>query len=513
MSARKRIVIIGAGPAGLTAGYEILRQLPDCEVIILEESEVVGGISKTVNYKGNRIDIGGHRFFSKSDKIMNWWMSLMPVQGADALDDKILERKKMLNPGGPDPESTDCVMLVRDRVSRIYYLNKFFDYPISLKPQVFINLGPARTLKAGCSYIRSVIFKRTENSLEDFMINRFGHTLYSMFFENYTQKVWGMHPSDISPDWGAQRIRGLSLSKVVLDYVNKLSRKKGDIKQKNKETSLIEQFIYPKYGPGQLWEIVAERIRKMGGKIYNNCRVLKINAEERMVNSVVYEYQRQIHLLKGEIFFSSMPIKDLVSGIIGVQVPYEVKVVADGLQYRDFITVGLLVKKLNLKNETSIRTIGNIVPDCWIYIQEPDIKVGRLQIFNNWSPYMLNDVENTVWIGCEYFCNEGDDMWNMSDGEFISFAIDEFSKMGIIDKMDVLDAMRIKVKKAYPAYFGTYKELSKVREFLNNFQNLYCIGRNGQHRYNNMDHSMLTAMEAVNNILLGIKNKDNVWSV
>ncbi len=501
----KKVIIIGAGPAGLTAGYELLKRSKDYEVVILEESNAIGGISRTVRYNGNRMDIGGHRFFSKDDRVMEWWNNIMPLQGSPSFDDKKLGRVKKLAPNGPDPEKEDKVMLVRNRVSRIYYLKKFFDYPVSMKLQTFKNMGLARTIKAGFSYLGSTIHKLPETSLENFYINRFGRVLYSMFFEGYTEKLWGRHPSEISADWGSQRVKGLSVMAVIKDMFGKL------IPSKNKkvETSLIEEYIYPKYGPGQLWETVAEEIKAMGGTIIMNCGVNKINNADNRIVSVGCTNGETI---EGDIFISSMPVKDLVADMDNV--PSREASIAEGLPYRDFVTVGLLVKKLNLKNETNIRTLGNIVPDCWIYVQDTGVKLGRIQIFNNWSPYMVKDAENTVWIGLEYFCDEGDSFWNLSDEKCIDQAIGELIKMGIINsKDDVLDRHREKVKKAYPAYFDTYDNIDELIDWLNTFDNLYCVGRNGQHRYNNMDHSMVTSFETVNNILSGKKTKENIWNV
>ena len=221
-----------------------------------------------------------------------------------------------------------------------------------------------------------------------------------------------------------------------------------------------------------------------------------------------------MEVISGDLFISSMPLKDLVSSIKDkAYVPENISRIASGLPYRDFMTVGLLLKKLDLKNKTKIKTLGNIVPDCWIYVQEPDVKLGRIQIFNNWSPYLLENPSENVWIGLEYFCNEGDNFWNMSDREFTEFAISELVSMGIISKQDVIDSHREKVKKAYPAYFDTYSEIDKLIEYLNTYENLYCIGRNGQHRYNNMDHSMVTAIEAVKNIKRNVKSRENIWNV
>jgi len=509
MSRKTKAIIIGAGPAGLTAAYKLLKTT-DIHPVIIEETDSIGGISKTIDYKGNRMDIGGHRFFSKNQQVVDMWTELMPLQGEPAKDDRMLGRSVPLKKGGPDPEKTDRVMLIRNRVSRILYLRKFFDYPLSIKPATFINMGFKRTVKAGLGYIRSAISKRDEHSLKDFMINRFGEPLYEMFFEDYTEKVWGRNPGVIDASWGEQRIKGLSLSKAVLSVLKKPFVNKNNTK--NVETSLIKTFYYPKKGPGQLWETLAKEIEKLGGEIHLNTKAVGFNVKNGVIESITAEKDGVKENIEGDIFLSSMPIKDLVRAL-GSGVPQDVKQIAENLPYRDFITVGLLLKKLKLKNETNLKTVSNIVPDCWIYVQERDVKIGRIQIFNNWSPYMVKDLENTVWIGLEYFCNEGDSMWNMSDSEFIDFAVGELCKMDIIDKDDVLDATRIKVKKAYPAYFDSYKDIGRVREYLDTIDNLYCIGRNGQHRYNNMDHSMLTAMEAVECIRTGSKDKSRVWNV
>ena len=501
----KKCIIIGGGPAGLTAGYELLKKSNEYEVIILEQSDVLGGISRTVKYNGHRMDIGGHRFFSKDKAVNDFWAELMPVQGKPSFDDNILGREKKLSAGGPDPETEDRVMLLRRRISRIYYLRKFFDYPISMKPQTFINMGLPRTVKAGFSYLKSTVSKKEETSLENFYINRFGKVLYSMFFEGYTEKLWGRHPSEISADWGAQRVKGLSILAVLKDMVSKI------VPNKNRkvETSLIEEFQYPKYGPGQLWETVGAEFEKMGGKILYNHKVTDIDISDGRVNSVKCGDE----IFGGDIFISSMPVKDLVAGM-GSEVPADAKEIASGLPYRDFVTVGLLVDKLNLKNETGIKTLGNIVPDCWIYVQDVGVKLGRIQIFNNWSPYLVKDPQNTVWIGLEYFCDEGDDFWNMDEKTCVDFAVKELKSMGVIDaNANIIDSHREKVQKAYLAYFDTYDRMDDLISYLDTFGNLYCVGRNGQHRYNNMDHSMATSFEAVSNILSGKETKENIWSV
>lgn len=500
----KKVIIIGAGPAGLTAGYELLKQSSQYDVTILEKSKVIGGISRTVNHNGNRMDIGGHRFFSKDAKVMEWWTSILPLQGSLSYDDKKLNRVSKTQKNGPDPEKDDRVFLWRNRISRIYYLGKFFDYPISMKMQTILNLGFFRTVIAGFSYLKSTFFKRPDSNLENFYINRFGKKLYQLFFEGYTEKVWGRHPREISADWGSQRVKGLSILAILNDIFGKLIPKNN----RKVETSLIESFYYPKFGPGHLWETVADDFIKMGGKIVFESDVTQIIQNEDRIVSVFASNKNY----DAEIIISSMPIKDLINAFTDVET--HIKAIANGLPYRDFITMGVFVDRLAIKNETSIRTINDIVPDCWIYVQDTNVQLGRIQVFNNWSPYMVKDIENTVWIGLEYFCNEGDIFWNMSLEDAKILAIDELIKIGVIERnTEILDFHRELVQKAYPAYFDTYDQMPQIISYLNQFKNLFCIGRNGQHRYNNMDHSMVTAFETVTNILNNIETKSNIWEV
>ncbi|MEC5385110.1 NAD(P)/FAD-dependent oxidoreductase [Uliginosibacterium sp. H3] len=512
----KTALIIGAGPAGLTAAFEILSQKTGIQPIVLEATDRIGGISCTIEHNGNRIDIGGHRFFSKSDTVMDWWAARMPLQGSPSSDDIILGSKKPWAAGGPDPQKVDRVMLIRERISRIFYLRKFFDYPISMKLETVTNLGIFRTAWAGLGYVASQMFKRKdESSLEDFLVNRFGVPLYRMFFEDYTEKVWGAHPRRISAAWGAQRIKGLSLSKAVFSALKKMlpGKKDTDLRQKKTETSLIEQFFYPKLGPGQLWEFVADDVRKMGGDIRMRHKVIGIHIENGRVAAVTAECDGVQTRIECDYCFSTMPIKDFVAAAQGDTVPEDVKRIARDLPYRDFMTVGVLANKLKIRNTTNIKTVGNIVPDTWIYIQERDVKLCRLQIFNNWSPYMVKDPVNTTWVGLEYMCDEKDDIWKMSDADFIEFAVKELVKIDIVDRADILDTCRIRIEKAYPAYFGTYDEFDTVKAYLDSVDNLFCIGRNGQHRYNNQDHSMLTAIESVRCMIDPGVPRSTLWSI
>ena len=508
MNSKKHAIIIGGGPAGLTAAYELLTQSDEYEVTVLEASDMFGGISKTVAYHGNRMDMGGHRFFSKAQEVNDWWEKMLPLQGAPSYDDIKLKREIPLNAGGPDPEKTDETMLIRRRVSRIYFDGKFYDYPISLKPQTFKNMGFKNTMKCGFSYLGAMLHKLPEDNLENFYINSFGRQLYSMFFEYYTENLWGRHPSEIDASWGAQRTKGLSIGGIIKDVFGKLF----NVKNREVNTSLIEEFKYPKLGPGQLWEVTAKKIEELGGIIIKNAEVTELKKTGSLITSAKYTKNGQENIINGDVFVSSMPIKDLVGGMNDV--PAEPARIAEGLPYRDYMTLGVLVDKLALKNLTDMTTIGDIVPDCWVYVQDRNVKMGRFQIYNNWSPYLVKDIENTVWVGLEYFCNDTDEFWNQTEEEFAALGIEEMIKIGLIDsKARVLDTHMEKVKKAYPAYFDTYSDIDTLIDYLNTIDNLYCVGRNGQHRYNNLDHSMMTSFEAVKCILSGSTDKSAIWNV
>ena len=564
----KKAIIIGAGPAGLTAGLELLRR-SGVVPVILEASQEIGGISRTIRYKGNRMDIGGHRFFSKSDRVMQWWMDLMPPDmasesatpvsqpaetkpSAEPLEISYQGKRRVVSvparleeepplrglgpllgdadaeatepqqdsPGEvvetvevPEPVNPDLVMLIRPRRSRIYYLRKFFDYPITLTANTLKNLGVIRMVRVGTSYAVSRVHQiKPEKSLEDFLINRFGRELYLTFFKSYTEKVWGTPCHEISAEWGAQRIKGLSLTTAVKHFVKKLFAKKqtGDLAQKGTDTSLIERFMYPKLGPGQLWEHVACLIKQKGGEIHMGWKVDAIHfaegAELRVASIEAINEQGERQTFAGDYFFSTMPMRELIRAM-KIPVPANVLEVSDGLQYRDFITVGLLADRLKVKEPD-----GGLLKDTWIYIQEPDVTLGRLQIFNNWSPYLVSD-PTKVWIGLEYFCYDTDDLWKMPDDDLKQFAIAEVAKIGILEAADVSDAHVVRVPKTYPAYFGTYSRFDELKDFTNRIENLFLVGRNGMHKYNNQDHSMLTAMHAVDGIIAGHVDKQSLWEI
>ena len=515
---RKLAVIAGAGPAGLTAALELSRR-SDITAVVFEADEQVGGISKTINYRGNRMDLGGHRFFSKSDWVMRWWQQILPVaeehdRGGHSLRLGYQGQSRHFRPQSRPDASPDAVMLVRQRLSRIFYRRRFFDYPLSLNARTLGNLGIAEALKIGLSYGRAQLRPtRPEISLQDFLINRFGNRLYRTFFKDYTEKVWGVPCEEISSEWGAQRIKGLSISKAVAHALSGPFRRSMKLSQKRTETSLIERFLYPKFGPGQMWEAVTQQLRSRGTSVQLRHRVVGIEHRDFKASAVdVYDdATASIRRIPCDYFISTIPVRDLV----GFLRPADSRIgrIADELPYRDFMTAGLLLSRMNPIGGDGCKPQGNgMPPDNWIYIQEPGVRLGRLQVFNNWSPAMVAD-PTKIWLGLEYFCREGDELWSSDNGRFLDLAASELEKIGLIDRRDVIDGTLVRVPKAYPAYFRSYGEFERVRDYLDQFSNVYPIGRNGMHRYNNQDHSMLAANSAVSCIINGGSGKTDIWRI
>jgi len=509
------VVIIGAGPGGLTAALELLRRSTAHRPIVIEALDQVGGLARTVRHHGNGLDIGGHRFFSKVSWVTNWWREILPLSpameawrpGADASANLAAADALAAN----EPERA---LLVRPRLSRILYLRKFFDYPISLSARTLKNLGALRVVRIVASYAKARARPiRPERNLEDFFINRFGRRLYETFFRDYTEKVWGVRCREISPQWGAQRIKGLSIAKAVRHALAKtLRRTSGDLAQRGTETSLIERFLYPQRGPGQMWETVAEHVRAAGGEIVLSTRLCGLHRSGARLHSVVCEdAQGGRREIRCRAVVSTMPIRDLAQAL-DPPPPADVAAIAEGLCYRDFITIGVLLARLRPNDYVRSGHPNNLVPDTWIYVQEPDVLMGRLQIFNNWSPAMVADASR-IWLGLEYFCSEGDALWTMDDEALQRLARTELVKLGFTDDTDILDMRVVKVPKAYPAYVGTYDEFERLRAFLDSIENLYPVGRNGMHRYNNQDHSMVSARMAVECILDPARDKTAIWNV
>jgi protoporphyrinogen oxidase len=514
----KVAVVAGAGPAGLTAALELLRRSPIVPVVF-EADVQVGGISKTVNYRGNRMDLGGHRFFSKSDWVMRWWEELLPIARHPLEVDAALRisyqhRSHEFAPSAVAPTATDSVMLIRRRLSRILHRRCLFDYPLKLNANTLRNMGVAETLRVGSSYARARLSPRLpENSLEDFLVNRFGERLYRTFFKDYTEKVWGVPCTEISAAWGAQRIKGLSVTKALAHALTAPFRSSTDTMQIRTETSLIERFLYPKFGPGQMWEAAAREVASRGGEVHLQHRVVGLERTGFTVSAVTVhdELTGSYRRIACDYFLSTLPVRDLAAMLS----PEDERVaqVAGQLPYRDFLTVGLLLRRMSVPGKRPRDAAANGMPaDNWIYVQEPDVKVGRLQIFNNWSPALVADPD-TIWLGLEYFCREGDELWSMQNGQLVEFAAEELARLNLIEPRDVLDGTVYRVLKAYPAYFGEYRHFNIVRDYLDEFRNLFSIGRNGMHRYNNQDHSMLSAKWAADSIVNNDQARSKIWDI
>lgn len=503
----KIAIIIGAGAAGLSAAYYLLKLSTDIKPVIIEQDSCVGGLAKTLFNNGNGTDIGGHRFFTKNSEVFEFWKKFLPVAGYPAQDDIYLKRNIEIDEKGDNPEKDDKVFLKRKRFSRIYYQNHLIDYPIKLNLETIFAMGLKKTVKAGFSYLKSCVNKVPETNLETFMINRFGKVLYELFFEKNTQKIWGIHPALISKEWGHQRIKGISLSKVLLNAL--IMPFKGHAK---KEISLIEEYYYPKYGSSQLFDTIAEEVIKNGGEIILDTRVVSIEKSGDKISSVK-TYNKNTNeekIINADFFLSSMPVKELIEGMNDV--PESISDIALNLQYRDFILANFVCKKVLLKNNTNYPTVKNICPDSWIYLQDDGIKAGRLNIMNHFSPYIINDFKEDFVINLEYFCNEDDEFWSKSDEDIVDFAKNELEKLNIAYREDIKFSKCIRYKKAYPSYFGSYENFDKIKEYLNGIKNLYCIGRNGQHKYNNMDHSILSGIEAAK-IIVKNTSKETLWEV
>ena len=461
----KKIVIIGGGPAGLTAAYQLYKL--GKESVVLEKDRVVGGISRTVNYKNYLFDIGGHRFFTKIKAAEDMWK--------EVLESDLLHRR---------------------RLSRIFYNKKFLYYPI--RPLNALSmLGIWDSSMIILSYLYSHIFPyKNEETFEQWVSNRFGKRLYNTFFKTYTEKVWGIPCSEIRADWAAQRIQGLSLMSAL---GNALFRQNQNGRGKEVIKTLIDSFDYPKFGPGMMWQTVSEIVQDNGSGVHLGAEVEAIHRdkENNKVHSLEVRLNGKKELFYGTDFISSMPVKELVQKFRPA-VPGKVLEAASNLKYRDFLTVALIVNKAEL------------FPDNWIYIHDPRVKLGRVQNYKNWSPHMVPDASKTC-LGLEYFCFEGDDLWNMTDRELIELGKREIEILGLVRSSDVEDGSVVRMPKAYPAYDSKYQEmLDIIRPFLDGISNLQLVGRNGMHRYNNQDHSMLTAMLAVENIY-GANH--NLWNV
>ena len=521
-----RAIIIGARAAGLTAAWELLDRT-GLRPVVLEAAPQVGGLSRTVEHGGNRMDLGGHRFFSRSRRVMDWWLNILPLQGAPARDDIVLGRPlpelapaQRRQPGqpaqpvaAPDPEREDRVMLTRPRLSRIYFLGRFFDYPLSLNTETLAGLGATRAARIGASYLRARLRPPArQDSLEDFLVAQFGRELYQTFFEDYTRKVWGLECRDIDPSWGAQRIRGLSLTRTLTNALRRALPGGQSLHQEYTESSLIDRFLYPKLGAGHIWEEVADQVEAAGGEVRRGWRVVGLERRGTRIERVVaVDPAGRRRRLRGSLVLSSMPVPDLLEAMRPAA-PAEVLAVSRGLRFRSMVVVGMLLRRLRLPDPAARATVHGSVPDQWIYVQDVGVRMARIQFWNNWSPYLVSD-PTTAWLGLEYFCDEGDELWTQDDRSLADRALAELVQMGVAAADDRLDARVVRVPRAYPAYFGSYGRFGVVRAFLDGIGNLLPIGRNGMHRYNNLDHSMLAAMVAVDGIAAENLDRPALWDV
>ena len=453
----RQFVIIGAGPAGLTAGYELTKH--NIAPIVLEQYDKVGGLARTENYKGYHFDMGGHRFFTKSEPVNQMWH--------EVLGDEFLKRP---------------------RLSRIFYQDRFFFYPLKTW-NALSGLGIWQAILIVLSFLRWQIFPyKKEETFEQWVTNRFGKRLFEIFFKTYTEKVWGIPCSELKAEWAAQRIKNLSLKTALLSMV---------VKPGDSITTLIEEFHYPRFGPGMLWNEVKNQIEKREGQVLLNSSVTRIHRTGNCIDYVVISQNGKEQCIQGTDFISSMPVSEFIKKLDPV--PADVLEAANKLSYRDFLTVCLIVKKPEL------------FPDNWIYIHSPEVQVGRIQNFKNWSADMVPDRSMTS-LGLEYFCTEGDELWNTPYADLIALGKRELERIGLASADDVVDGSVFRVQKAYPVYDADYAEyLEIIRNFVNRLENFQTIGRNGLHRYNNQDHSMITGTLAVRNLLFGETN--DLWSV
>jgi protoporphyrinogen oxidase len=449
-------VIVGAGPAGLTAAYELIR----CGItpIVIEKGDKVGGLARTETYKGYRFDIGGHRFYTKIKEVQELWEDML---------------------------KEDFIKV--PRLSRIYYRGRFFNYPLSFL-NALTNLGFFESVMIVLSYLKIKIFPlKKEETLEDWVTNRFGDRLYRTFFKTYTEKVWGIPCNQIQAEWAAQRIKGLSLVTAVWNALF----------GSNNVKSLINEFQYPIFGPGMMWQRFQEAVENRGGTVHLNTDVISFKRDEDEIKSVQVRIGDEVNEIAGKDFISSMPITELILHM-DPPPPENVLKAAKSLSYRDFLIVSLVVDN------------NDLFPDNWIYIHNPDVKVGRIQNFKNWSRSMVPDPQKSC-LGMEYFCNEGDSLWKLSDKELIELATNELACIGMAKKSEVSDGVVIRQYKAYPVYDSGYREhLQTIQDYLKTFKNLQTIGRNGMHHYNNQDHSMLTGLLAARNVL---GENHDIWNV
>ncbi|MBR2069603.1 MAG: NAD(P)-binding protein [Candidatus Gastranaerophilales bacterium] len=476
-------LIIGAGPSGLALAYELIQLNSDIRPVIIDKLPQVGGLSRTIYDDKSGIDLGGHRLFTKDKYVESIWKRFLKEQNAPALDDIHANRNLKFQKTGADPNFKDDVLLLRKRFSSVIKDKKKINYPIRFNPDTFKKLGFASSSQALLSYLKALVFKRNEKNFEDFLINKFGRYLYNLYFKEHSKKVWGVEASELVNEWGRERIQKSLFS------ANKIWE---------------DEYYYPKYGCSQLWDKMAQYIIDNGGDIILNCEFLNFEIKQDNIISAKVKCPNLISDISANYFISSIPISDIIKS---VEAPFDIKQNALNLPYRDYILVSLYTTKFNLKNTTKYPTLNDVTPDNWIYLQEKNTIASRLQIMNNWSPYLVEDFKNKYLVSLEYFCNKNDDLWNLSDDEITKLALSECEKYGFFDRYDIYKTKVIRELKAYPVYSGTYKYINKIKNHLKTYKNLYLMGRCGEHKYINMDLAMVCGINIARDINKGYVNE------
>ena len=474
---KNTVLIIGAGPSGLAAAYELIQLNANLKPVIVEKLPCAGGLARTIYDGKSGIDIGGHRLFTKDKYIENIWKKFLIVQNTPSVDDFLAHRTLTYPKEGADPNFVDDVLLIRKRFSAILKNNKLYSYPIRFSFNTFKNLGLINSIIALASYFKSLICKKDNNNIKNFLINRFGYFLYSMFFDKHSKKVWGLDPSLIINHWPKRRVQRMLFRMPSM---------------------WEDEYFYPKYGCSQLWNKMAQYILQNGGEIYFNSEFLNFNLVQDKIVSASVNINNVIKEIQAKYFISTIPIANLIKSF---DAPYDIKQYALNLPYRDYILVSLFTSKFNLENNTKFPTVSNKSPCSWIYLQNDDTKASRLQIMNNWSPYMVEDFKDNFIISLEYFCSQNDNLWNMSDYELSKLAISEIEKYNLFSRYDINKSIVIREPKAYPIYSGSYQYIDKIKKYLGQYDNLFLSGRNGLHQYINMDYAMVCGINIARDIV------------
>ncbi len=499
---KKTVLILGAGPAGLAAAYKLLNESKDYKVIILEKQKEIGGLCKTIDFKQNKLDYGVHFYrISEYKEVNDIIYNLIPIEDNISIQLTKQEKDRYVKKN-QNQENSDNIMLIKEATSNIYFDNKFYEYPIKINLDTIKKMGIINLIAIAFSYLKVLIFKKKETNLENYYINRYGKKFYSMFFLDYTKKVCGVDPKDIDIDWGKQRIRDTSLISIVKEKIFKS-------KKVNNEPSLIKEYYYPKYGCGQTYEKLVDKIIKLGGIILTNSYVKDIIIKDNKITKVNYFENKELKELEVDYLINSIALKDFVSLIRDDTASKSLVSEIQRLPFRDLILVNIILTK---KDMLKLSSFQEIKENSWVFIQNPDVKFGRIKIANNWSNYMLKDKgSEQVLLTLEYCCDSKDPINKMTNDKLINQVKKELKLLKLYPKSGIKDYKITKVKNAYPAYYGVYSNRQSFINYLNKYKQIYFVGRNGQHQYIDMDKAMYTGLCASKEILNKTNNKKRVW--